>query len=278
VKLQPGDAFSVLPDTLRADLLDAFNEIIKNYREHRWEPSELNGGKLCEAVFTIIEGYLEGGKYPARAKKPSQFPQTCWALEQKYSHVPASRSARILIPRMMIGLYDIRNNRGVGHAGADVNPNLMDATVVVYTSKWLVSELVRLLHTLTTDEATDIVEGLIEREIPWVWTDEDMKRVLHTGLTWKQQTLVILLTQTGPVAEADLVRWLEHRSVTDYRKAVLRPMHKDRLLEYDEAKRTIHLLPPGVTAAEVIIADAAQKPSGNGKKAPKRKSRTARSR
>ncbi|MBB3083292.1 hypothetical protein [Geodermatophilus sabuli] len=48
---------------------------------------------------------------------------------------------------MMIGLYDIRNNRGVGHAGADVDPNHMDATVVLYQSKWLVAELVRLLHT-----------------------------------------------------------------------------------------------------------------------------------
>ena len=113
--LAPGDAFSALPSTLRDDLLTAFNDIVKNYREHRWEPAELNGGKLCEAVFTVVEGWMEGGIYPARAKKPSRFPQTCWALEQKYAQVPNSRSPRILIPRMMIGLYDIRNNRGVGH-------------------------------------------------------------------------------------------------------------------------------------------------------------------
>jgi hypothetical protein len=252
--LAPEDAFSVLPDTLRADLLDAFNEIVRNYREHRWEPSELNGGKFCEAVFTIIEGFLEGGKYSARAKKPSQFPQTCWALEQKYAHIPDSRSPRILIPRVMIGLYDIRNNRGVGHAGAEVDPNHMDATLVLSTSKWLVAELVRLLHALTTEEATDIVDGLTEREVSWVWTHEDIKRVLRTGLTWKQQTLVVLLTETRAVDESDLVRWLEHKSVKDYRK-VLRSMHKDRLIDYDENKRTIRLLPPGATAAEGIVAD-----------------------
>lgn len=252
--LAPEDAFSVLPSTLRDNLLDAFNEIVKNYREHKWEPSELNGGKLCEAVFAIIEGYLEGGKYPARAKKPSRFPQTCWALEQKYAHVPDSRSPRILIPRMMIGLYDIRNNRGVGHAGAEVDPNHMDATVVLYTSKWLMAELIRLLHTLTTEEATDIVDGLIEREVAWVWTHEDKKRVLRAGLTWKQQSLLLLLTETGEVGETDLVRWLEHKSVTDYRKSVLKPMHKDRLIHYDAGRRTVRLLPPGVTAAEALVA------------------------
>ncbi|MGB8382294.1 MAG: hypothetical protein WCG47_13815, partial [Dermatophilaceae bacterium] len=85
----------------------------------RWEPSELNGGKLCEVVYTICKGWLEGGTYPVRAEKPSRFPNKCWDMESTYQRVPNSRSARILIPRMMMGLYDIRNNRGVGHAGAE---------------------------------------------------------------------------------------------------------------------------------------------------------------
>jgi hypothetical protein len=254
VALTPADALSVLPATLREDLLSAFNEIVRNYREHKWEPSELNGGKLCEAVYTVIEGWLEGGKYPARAKKPSTFPQTCWALEQKYQHVPDSRSARILIPRMMIGLYDIRNNRGVGHAGAEVDPNHMDATVVLYTAKWLVSELIRLLHSLPVDEASDVVDALIEREVEWVWTSGDKRRVLRTGMTWKQQTLALLLAEVGDVPETDLFRWLEHPRLASFRTDVLKPMHKARLVEYDMVQRTVRLLPPGVTAAEGVVA------------------------
>lgn len=251
--LAPEDAFSSLPSTLRDDLLDAFNEIVKHYRERRWEPSELNGGKLCEAVYTIVEGWLKGGTYPARAKKPNRFPQACLALEQAYAQVPDSRSPRILIPRMMVGLYDIRNNRGVGHAGAEVDPNHMDATAVLYTAKWLVAELVRLLHALHIDEATAIVDALIEREVAWVWTRGDKKRVLRTRMTWKQQTLLLLLTEPGEVAEADLHRWLEHPSLPGLRKDVLRPLHRDRLVEYDADRRTALLLPPGVTAAEALV-------------------------
>src|SRR3954471_11197916 len=104
VRLAAKDAFTALPDTLRDDLLDAFNEIVKNYREHRWEPAELNGGKLCEAVYTIVKGWLEGGVYAARSKKPPRFPQTCWEMEKTYQTVPNSSSARVLIPRMMVGL------------------------------------------------------------------------------------------------------------------------------------------------------------------------------
>jgi hydroxypyruvate isomerase len=130
----------------------------------------------------------------------------------------------------------------------------MDATIVLYTAKWLLAELVRLLHTLRPDEAASIVDGLIEREVAWVWTHGDKKRVLRTGMTWKQQTLVLLLTEAGDVDEGDLVRWLEHSDVQNLRKDVLRPLHKARHLDYDANARTIRLLPPGVTAAEELVA------------------------
>lgn len=252
--LAPEDAFAILPATLRDDLLSAFSEIVTNYREHRWEPSELNGGKLCESVYTVCKGWLEGGNYPARAEKPGRFVDTCLAMANNYAQVPDSHSARILIPRMMLGLYDIRNNRGVGHAGADVDPNHMDATAVLYTSKWIVAELVRLLHTRTTDEATAIVDGLIEREVAWVWSHGDKRRVLRTGMSWKQQTLVLLLTEAGDVSESDLLRWLEHPRLQDFRKDVLKPLHNARFIEYDTGAHTARLLPPGVTAAEGLVA------------------------
>jgi len=252
--LAPEDALSVLPKGLREDLLFAFNEIISNYREHRWEPSELNGGKLCEAAYTIVAGWLDGENYPSRASKPKRFLQACMALENQYQLIPDSRSARILIPRILIGLYDIRNNRGVGHSGAEVDPNHMDATVVLYTSKWIVAELVRMLHQLPVDEATFIVEALIERESAWVWSHDDKKRVLRAGLTWRQQTLILLLAEAGEIDEDTLFRWLQHPRLGDFRQKILNPLHVERQIYYDKEKRTVHLLPPGVQSAESIIA------------------------
>lgn len=251
--LTPATALSVLPAGLRKDLLDAYGEIVTNYRERRWEPSELNGGKLCEAAYTITDGYLNGGSYARRAQKPQRFKDACLGFEKKHPKTATNYSARILIPRLMLGLYDIRNNRGVGHAGGDVNPNQMDATVILYGAKWLMAELVRLLHSLTTDEATAIVDALIQREIAWVWSNDDLKRVLKLGLTWRQQTLVLLLSAPGPLAVADLVRWLEHPSVRDYRK-ILRVLHKERQVEFDEPAQTVCLLPPGVENAEELVA------------------------
>jgi len=37
---------------------------------------------------------------------------------------------------------------------------------------------------------------------------------------------------------------------------VLKQLHRDRLVEYDTTARTVRLLPPGVTAAEALVASA----------------------
>jgi hypothetical protein len=249
--LAPADAFKSLPNGLRDDLLNAYNDIIKNYAERRWEPASLNGGKLCEAGYTIVRG-LADGKFPARSAKPRNMVDACKNMEQETAQ---PRSVRIQIPRMIVALYEIRINRGVGHAGGDVDPNEMDATAVLYMSKWLVAELVRVLHTLSTTEAAEIVEALIKRQVALVWTSGDKKRVLKPGLTWKKNTLLLLLSETGEVADVDLFRWVEHKSLPAYRRDVLRPGHRDRLWEYDSADRTIRLLTPGIEAAEQLVRE-----------------------
>lgn len=249
MSLAPADAFKSLPTGLRNDLLNAYNEIVKNFAERRWEPAELNGGKLCEAAYTIIRGLADGAFEP-RAKKPRNMVDACKEMEKESAQ---PRSVKIQIPRMIVALYEVRNNRGVGHTGGDVDPNDMDATAVLYMSKWLVAELVRVLHTLTTTEATEIVEALIERQVVLVWSSGDKKRVLKPGLTWKKNTLLLLLTETGEVAEADLFRWVEHKSLAAYRRDVLRPGHRERLWEYDDSTRTVRMLTPGIEAAEQIV-------------------------
>jgi hypothetical protein len=64
---------------------------------------------------------------------------------------------------------------------------------------------------------------------------------------------VLLLTEAGDVAEADLFQWLEHPGPPSLRKDVLKQLHKARLIEYDTDKRTVRLLSPGVTAAEDLV-------------------------
>ena len=78
---------------------------------------------------------------------------------------------------MLVALYDIRSNRGVGHAGGDVNPNLMDATVAYGMASWALAELVRVFHGVSTQEAQGIADVLVERKFALIWDTGKGKRV-----------------------------------------------------------------------------------------------------
>jgi hypothetical protein len=248
------DAFGGLPDSLRNELLKAFNEIVRNYRERRWEPSELNGGKLCEVVYTILKGHAEGS-FPAKASKPRNMLAACHALEQA-PLTAASRSVRVQIPRMIVALYEIRNNRGVGHVGGDVDPNAMDASAVLAMAKWILAELIRVFHAIDTAEAEAAVERLVERTVPFTWELEDTIRILHPGLSMTDKALLVLHRRQGWVLEKTLLRDVEHSHATVFRRDILTPLHRRRFVEYDVPRRRLLISPRGIDHVERVLVPA----------------------
>src|ERR1700689_2693904 len=95
-----------IPAVLRDPLFKSYQEIATNFAEHRWEPSELNGGKFCEVVYTIINGVI-AGSFPTAPSKPRDMVLACRALEgtPAQSGRVGDRSLRILIPRVLPALY-----------------------------------------------------------------------------------------------------------------------------------------------------------------------------
>lgn len=236
-----------LPARLRSELLAAYAAILRNYRERRWEPAELNGGKLCEVVYTILRGQIDG-KFAKKSSKPRNMLDACRALEQAQS--AHSRSVRIQLPRMLLALYEIRNNRGVGHVGGDVDPNHMDATCVLEMSKWIMAELVRIFHEVSTEEATEAVDRLVERTIPLVWEVGENLRVLDSKMSMKDRALILLYRTNGPVDESNLFRWVEHSNASIFRRDVIRRAHSAKLVEYDSTAQTIEISPLGISYVE----------------------------
>lgn len=252
--IDPSKVLGRLPAELRDPLLATFHEIASNYIEHRWEPSELNGGKFCEVVFSIIDGAVKG-KFPAKPTKPANMRDACQALEKIPPNVKlvGDRSFRILIPRLLPGLYEIRNNRGVGHIGGDVNPNLMDAGAVYNLASWILAELVRIFHGVSTKEAQEIVNALMERKSSLIWEVADVKRVLDPKMAIRDQVLLLLHQKLGWLSDRELVSWTEYSNATVFRAKVLTPLHKARLIEYDGKNNRCRISPLGTREVEEKI-------------------------
>jgi hypothetical protein len=239
--------FPGIPKPILERLERSYNEIKRNFREGRYEPSELNGAKFCEAVLRLLEWHTSHS-FTAFGTKIRDFSQATKRFESLSSFPD---SVRFHIPRILDALYGIRNKRGVSHLGGDVDPNHMDAIFVVSACDWVMAELVRIFHGLTTEEAQKLVESLVTKQLPIVWSVGKVKRILATELSYKDKMLVLLYGEyPKSVGEGDLFKWIEHSNLSVFRRGVLRPCHKEKLIEYDSESAEITLSPKGLQYVE----------------------------
>ncbi|MDP8997483.1 MAG: hypothetical protein M3O03_10860 [Pseudomonadota bacterium] len=247
--MELGSVLNSIPDGLRLPLLKEHQSIVQNYFEHRWGPSELSGGKFCEIVYNILDGHAKNS-YLSSPAKPPDFVGACRALEQN-THV--IRSFQILIPRLLPALFEVRNNRGVGHAGGDVDSNHMDATFVVSSADWVMSELIRNFHNVSTQAAQALVDNLVERRIPLVWEGDNMRRVLVPKMKLPDQIIVLLATSVGQQKVSDLLNWTGYEN-RQYFMKLLRKLHNEfRFLELSSDEASLQILPPGSVEASKIV-------------------------
>jgi hypothetical protein len=242
-----------LPPGLREPLVEEYRGITTAYLEGRWKLSALDAGRFCEVVYSILDGALTGS-FATSPAKPARFPEACRALESRPPIAVGDRSIRILIPRILPGIYDIRNNRNVGHVGGDVIANKMDAAFVRDCTTWIMAELVRVFHHVSTDEAQVSVDTLVDRRSPLVWEHEGKKRVLDPNMRAKDKVLVLLHSSPSGVSAADLQSWTKYKS--KFKQQVLDPLSEDLLIELDEDGLHAVITPLGIKRVESIILPA----------------------
>lgn len=237
-----------LPPGLRNPLVQEYKKLAQNYMEHRWEPAELSAGKICEIIYSIIKGHVDGN-YPVSPSKPRNMVLACRQLENEAS---LPRSFQILIPRMLPALYEIRNNRGVGHVGSDVDANAVDATLMFTMINWIMAELVRVFHTGTLQETQIAIDALAQRNTPLVWDSKGLKKVLSPKMNLKDQVLLLLASTDRDVSIQELMNWTESKNKTYYKKT-LKALHKEKLIHFNEDTKVITLLPTGSNKVTSIV-------------------------
>lgn len=238
---------SVYPSELVDALLNAYKGIESNFSVKRWKASELDAGHFVEASRRIIDKCLTGAYTPIGSNLSSFTDAELKRLEQ----ASGDESYRQLIPRVLKSIYNIRNKRGVGHLGS-ISPNEMDATLILYSSKWILSEFVRLAAGNPTDPsvAQHAVDKIMERRLELIWKSGNIVRILDCGLSAREQILILLYDSNS--AEEDALRSIiEYKNASAFRK-ILKRLHADRLIEFS-AGAPIAITSKGVTAAEQLI-------------------------
>ncbi|HOZ49423.1 MAG TPA: hypothetical protein PLO37_04275 [Candidatus Hydrogenedentes bacterium] len=242
-------ALAGVPAQFRERLIASYEGLKCNHAEGRYEAAGLSAGKFCEVVLRLLQHAVTGSSIPFGAKMPN-FADECRKLVTSPAG-SAIESLRAVVPRALVFMYTMRSKRGIGHIGGDVEANQIDSATLARLADWTVCELIRVYHGLSLEEAQDLVDVLATRAIPDVWEVGGRKRVLRDGLSASEQVLLLLYSEpTSYILAEDLCTWVEYSQSSMFKRNILRPLHKKRLIELDEESAVVYLSPTGVRKVE----------------------------
>lgn len=241
-----------LPEEVREKLIAAYEEITRNFLEERWEPAELNGGKLSEAAFRVLECVSsDDGTFTPFGTSIRNFGTSVARFE---NNTALPDGVRFHVPDGLRFLFNLRNRRGVGHVAGDINPNRMDASAVVSVAAWVMAELIRLLHDVSTKDAEAAVTALSSKRIPLIWKVGDRVRVLNPTLPHMDTVLLLLYAEHPSGASArNLFEWCEYSQYSKFRANILERGHRERTLEYNKMTEQVTISPTGIAIAEELL-------------------------
>ncbi|MEZ0611383.1 hypothetical protein ACAW74_22925 [Fibrella sp. WM1] len=249
-------ALANLTSKFRARIIDTYLELkfrySKSQHDSEFDSSGISSGKFCETALRFLQHELTGTYIPFG----QHIRNFSYEIEElgKLSKISGNESMRIIIPRALLLIYTVRNKRGIGHVGGDIEANKIDSATIVRIADWVICELIRIYHGLSIEEAQDIVDALATRVLPDVWEVNGKKRVLRKGLDFKQQVLLLVYSETqNGVAVEDLFSWTQYSNHSMFKRNVILPLHKDKYIEYDAETRYVHISPLGIKEVEEKI-------------------------
>ncbi|MBS1587951.1 MAG: hypothetical protein JSS82_20655 [Bacteroidetes bacterium] len=233
-----------IPEKFRARIINEYTKIKLRYRKADFDASGLSCGKFCEECLRFLQHYLTGVHTGFRDELKNFHLEV--AKLEKVDKSTGNDSLRIIIPRALAFLYTLRNKRNIGHSGGDVEANQIDSLTINRVSDWIMCELIRIFHKKSLEEAQQIIDLISSRNIPDVWEVNGKKRVLLSNLSAKEKTLLLCYSHNEQgVFFEELIEWIEYRNTSDFRSKVLKPLHKEGLIEFDTELNLILLSPKG---------------------------------
>jgi len=245
-------ALAGVPVAFRAKVIQTYLDVKRNCLESRYEAAGMSVGKFCEVVLRLLQNRIHGAHTPY-GKKVANFADECRKLVAA-PEAAGSESERVVVPRALVYIYTMRNKRGIGHVGGDVDANAIDVATMARIADWIICEFIRIHHGLSLEEAQDIVDSISVRQLPSVWEVSGKKRVLKEGLKAREEALLLLYSnQSSAVLLEDLCDWVEYSNPAVFKTNIIRGLHKERLIEYDTETDSVVLSPKGAAYVEQNI-------------------------
>jgi len=227
-----------------------YRKSVDQFQLGEWEDSIAKGGKFVEAVLKALWAYV--GE-PVPTGKTFKAGSIIDGLANKPATV--DDSIRLTIPRACRLVYDIASNRGGRHDAGEVDPNQMDASVVLATCSWILAEMLRFSQkgAMDLDAVADLVASLNQRKFPFTENIDGRHYFSLKDLSARDVELLTLWRiHPRRMSEVDLITSAKRHGNSEANARV--GLTRLRRVVDDDGNKNLRLLVSGIKEAEQLIA------------------------
>lgn len=213
---------TIVDFSLAKSAVEDYVDMQQRFLAGDWKPTELNGGRLCEAVARCIH-QLDAGSITH-----SKFPRKiCERLEDEAVSHNLGIKDRHHLAKVISVLYKFRSDRGAVHISPIYSANEMDSILVLHIGKWLFSEFLRLAWNKDRQIIAETIQRIVRLEHSLIHELDGKPLVLAKGISAKEEILLLLNHATGNCLSKTTIRDLAHQKTANVSVAISR-MIKDK--------------------------------------------------
>jgi hypothetical protein len=197
---------SKVVDPVFADaIVESYVEMQKRFLAGDWQPTELDSGRLCEAVARATY-QLDSGTITH-----SQLPKDlCEKIEDEKNLRPHAlhQPDRLHMCRAIGLVYKFRSSRGSVHISAHYKADYMDSMLMVHAGKWIFAEFLRLAWTNDKAVIAETIAQIVQLEYSLIHELEGVPLVLDSSVSAPVEILLLLNNNSEHKLTKDELRTL----------------------------------------------------------------------
>ncbi len=182
----------IVDPALAKAAVENYVEMQQRFLAGDWQPAELDGGRLCEAlarcIYQLDTGHITHSQLPNEICIKLEAPQAVHALVEK--------ERRHLVKAIQV-VYKFRSDRGAVHISNTYDANFMDSMMVLHVGKWLFAEFLRVAWNQDRQVVAETIDRIVQLEHSLIHELDGKPLVLARGIPAPDEVLLLLNHATG---------------------------------------------------------------------------------
>jgi hypothetical protein len=190
--------------------ISSYVEMQQRFLAGDWQPTELDSGRLCEAVaracYQLDSGTITHSQLPK---------ELCEKIEDELNlrtHNLDLKDRRH-ITRTIGLVYKFRSDRGSVHISQHYTADFMDSMLMVHAGKWILAEFLRLAWTKDKAVIAETIAQLVQLEYSLIHELDGIPLVQDERVSAPEEILLLLNHAEGhKLPKSDLVKLAKNNS------------------------------------------------------------------